>query len=112
MLLRLPIPSGDPYAVNTEAVMSTIRTYAARHFASFPLLAALALAPAAWAQSTPQSQQPPAQPPHQTAPAPGGPTGDNVSIAMPKKKDKPDDPPPPALPQPKFKNPEGAGDYS
>jgi VWFA-related protein len=98
--------------------MPTIRPYAIRRcrFASFLLLAALALAPASWAQSTPPTQPqptPPAQPPDQTSPDAGGPGGDNGAIALPKKKDTPDEaPPPPAPAQPKFKNPEGAGDYS
>jgi hypothetical protein len=86
----------------------------------FPLLAALAFAPLAMAQSTPQTQPPPPEPqqtpptqqPDQTAPGAGGPIGDNGAIAVPKKKDKSDDTPPPAPAQPKFKNPEGAGDYS
>ncbi len=105
--------------------MPTIRPYDSRscRFASLLLLAALALAPLALAQSTPPAQpqqtpptqpqtNPPAQQPDQTAPDAGGPTGDNGAIAMPKKKDKPDDTPPPAPAAPKFKNPEGAGDYS
>ncbi|MGC2616937.1 MAG: hypothetical protein WA354_23080, partial [Terracidiphilus sp.] len=97
--------------------MPTIRPYAFRRcrFASIFLLVALAFAPAGWAQSTPQPQQtPPAQPPpDQTSPDAGGPGGDNGAIVLPKKKDKPDEaPPPPAPAQPKFKNPEGAGDYS
>ena len=55
-----------------------------------------------------QTQQPAGQPqPDQTAPAAGGPSGDNGSIALPKKKDNPDDTPPPAPAEPKFKNPEG-----
>jgi VWFA-related protein len=83
----------------------------------FSLLVVLALGPAAWAQSTPAptkppAQNPPAQQPDQTAPDAGGPTGDNGAIAMPKKKDAPETAPPPAPVQPKFKNPEGAGDYS
>jgi VWFA-related protein len=81
-------------------------------FALFLLVAVLALAPAAWTQSTPPPQNPPAQPPDQTAPDAGGPTGDNGAIALPKKKDVPETAPPPAPAQPKFKNPDGAGDYS
>jgi VWFA-related protein len=56
----------------------------------------------------PQSQQPAGQQkaPDQTAPDAGGPSGDNGSIAIPKKKDNPDDTPPPAPAEPKFKNPE------
>jgi VWFA-related protein len=113
----LPIPLGNPYAVNTEAIMPTIRPHAIRRrrFASFLLLAALAFAPGAWAQSTPPAQPqptPPAQPPDQSSPDAGGPGGDNGAIALPKKKDAPEEAPPPAPAQPKFKNPEGAGDYS
>jgi VWFA-related protein len=83
---------------------------------SFSLLAALALAPLAIAQSTPPAapqQTPPTQQPDQTSPDSGGPGGDTGPVALPKKKDKPDEAPVPAAPaQPKFKNPEGAGDYS
>ena len=42
----------------------------------------------------------------------GGPAADNGSIALPKRKDQPEDTPPPAPAAPKFKNPEGAGNYS
>jgi VWFA-related protein len=81
------------------------------------LTVALGAGPLIWGQSPPpQPQQPPpqqpsSQPQDQTAPDAGGPTGDNGAIALPKKKEK-DDTPPPAPPQPKFKNPEGAADYS
>jgi len=94
--------------------MPSIRSYVFSRcrFASFLLLITLAFAPAGWTQSTPQQQTPPAPPPDQTAPDAGGPTGDNGAIAMPKKKDQPEETPPPAPAQPKFKNPEGAADYS
>ena len=101
--------------------MKTIRsTQKARlHFAALVLPAVMLLASMASAQSTPapspQQQQPQPQQPQpqdQTAPAAGGPGGDNGAIALPKKKDKPDDTPPPAPVQPKFKNPEGAGNFS
>ena len=61
----------------------------------------------------PAPEQKPQQPapPDQTAPD-GGPSGDNGSIALPKKKDKPEEAPPPAPVAPKVKNPEGAGNYS
>jgi VWFA-related protein len=73
----------------------------------------LAFAPASWTQSTPPAPQtPPAQKPDQTAPDAGGPTGDNGAIALPKKKEGSETAPPPAPPRPKFKNPEGATDYS
>ncbi|MGB6686684.1 MAG: VWA domain-containing protein [Terracidiphilus sp.] len=66
------------------------------------------------AQQT-QPQQPAQQPQQQqdqTAPDAGGPGGDNGSIALPKKKDEPDNTPPPAPAEPKFKNPEGAPNFS
>jgi VWFA-related protein len=87
-------------------------------FALIVLLAAMVPASAVWSQSTPQTQpqqpqQQPQQQPDQTAPDAGGPGADNGTIVLPKKKDKPDDTPPPAAPsQPKFKNPEGAANYS
>jgi VWFA-related protein len=86
-------------------------------FALFLLLVALGLSPTAWSQSTPPpapQTQPakPAQQPDQTAPDAGGPTGDNGAIALPKKKDAPETAPAPAPAQPKFKNPDGAADYS
>lgn len=56
-----------------------------------------------------QPQQP--NPQDQTAPDSGGPAGDNGSIALPKKKE-PEDAPPPAPAEPKVKNPEGAGNFS
>jgi len=71
---------------------------------------ALAAAPLADAQAQQQGQQQtaPGQPQQdQTAPDAGGPGGDNGSIALPKKKDNPDDTPPPAPAEPKFKAPEG-----
>jgi VWFA-related protein len=65
--------------------------------------------------SQPQSQpQPPssAQPTDQTAPDAGGPGGDNGAIALPKKKEAPEDVPPPAPAEPKLKNPQGLENYS
>jgi len=97
--------------------MSTIRLNALPdcRFCTIVFAAALALAPAVIAQSQPQpqpSQQPAQQPPDQASPESGGPGGDNGAIALPKKKEKPEDTPPPAPAQPKFKNPEGAGNYT
>ncbi|HKD62116.1 MAG TPA: VWA domain-containing protein [Terracidiphilus sp.] len=98
--------------------MSTIRLQdsSRNRLALAVLMVALAAGPTSWSQGTPQSQPPqqpsPQQQPDQTSPDSGGPGGDNGAIALPKKKDKPDDTPPAAPPQPKFKNPEGAGDYS
>jgi VWFA-related protein len=105
--------------VNTEVTMPTIRVPdSVRCAMVFSVLTvALGAGPLIWGQSPPpQPQQPPpqqpsSQPQDQTAPDAGGPTGDNGAIALPKKKEK-DDTPPPAPPQPKFKNPEGAADYS
>jgi len=79
-------------------------------------LAALAVAPLGRAQTPPQQQpkQPqPAQPqPDQAAPDSGGPGADSGVIALPKKKDIPDDTPPPAPAAPKVKIPEGMGNVS
>lgn len=72
------------------------------------ILTLLATLPPLPAQ-TPQQQQPR---PDQAQPDSGGPAPDNGSIALPKKKDQPEDTPAPAPPAPKFKNPEGAGNYS
>jgi VWFA-related protein len=61
-----------------------------------------------------QSQPPAAQAPQpdQASPGAGGPNADNGSIAIPKKKDNPDDTPPPAPAEPKIKTPEGLGNVS
>lgn len=73
------------------------------------LMAAVAAAPICRAQNpAPAPQQPT---PDQTAPDSGGPGADNGSIALPKKKDAPDVPPP-APAAPKVKNPEGMSNYS
>jgi VWFA-related protein len=79
------------------------------------LSAAIAFAPWAQAQSQSQSQpQPPSsqQPSDQSAPDAGGPGGDNGTIALPKKKEAPEDVPPPAPAAPKLKNPQGLENYS
>jgi VWFA-related protein len=74
-------------------------------------LAALATAPMSRAQSQPASPQP--QQPDQTAPASGGPAGDTGVIAVPKKKEAPEEAPPPAPAAPKMiKNPEELGNVS
>src|SRR5208337_4116843 len=62
-----------------------------------------------------QNQQPTgqAQQPDQTTPDAGGPSGDTGVNAVPKKKDNPDEaPPPPAPAAPHFKNPEGMGNVT
>ncbi|MGC2162750.1 MAG: VWA domain-containing protein [Silvibacterium sp.] len=61
-------------------------------------------------QTTPSTQSTPAQPQDQTAPADGGPTGDNGAIAIPKKT-QPSTPAPPP-PPPKPANPPGMGNFS
>jgi VWFA-related protein len=64
-----------------------------------------------------QNQQPPSspsssQPTDQASPDAGGPGADPGAIALPKKKDKSDDVPPPAPVAPKIKNPEGLNNFS
>jgi len=92
--------------------MSTVRSFVSpvRAIASLALLFSFVAAIPGQAQNSSQSQQPPQQP-DQAAPESGGPGADAGSIALPKKKEK-EDTPPPAPAAPKFKNPEGAGNYS
>lgn len=93
--------------------MSTIRPSLA---VTSPLLARLVLAgivalggaPLAMGQSTTPAQQPQKPQPDQTTTPDGGPAGDTGPMAMPKKKEKTEEAPPPAPAEPKFKNPEGA----
>jgi VWFA-related protein len=76
-------------------------------------LAVLPVAPIGWAQNPAPAQQPQqTQQPDQAAPDAGGPGADNGAIALPKKKDQPDETPPPAPAEPKFKQPEGAPNFS
>jgi len=70
------------------------------------ILAAAASLPVARAQ-TPAAPPAAGQQPDQTTPDSGGPNADSGAIALPKKKEKPDDTPPPAPIAPKIKNPEG-----
>ena len=92
--------------------MSTVRSFVSpvRAIASLALLFSFLAAIPGQAQNSSQPQQPPQQP-DQAAPESGGPGADAGSIALPKKKEK-EDTPPPAPAAPKFKNPEGAGNYS
>jgi VWFA-related protein len=78
------------------------------------LIPALTTAPLSWAQSQsqPASQQQPQQPTDQASPDAGGPGGDNGAIALPKKKDKSEDAPPPAPAAPTVKNPPELSNYS
>jgi len=71
------------------------------------LLLALAGARLSHAQTPAQPQQP-----DQATPDAGGPAADSGVIALPKKKDVPEDVPPPAPAAPKVKNPEGMPNYS
>ena len=76
----------------------------------FLILASLAVAPLARSQASPT---PPAQQqPDQAGPDSGGPGSDSGVIALPKKKDAPEETPPPAPAEPKVKNPEGMPTYS
>jgi VWFA-related protein len=78
------------------------------------LLAAVTWAPPVEGQaspSTPATNNPQQQQqPDQTGPDSGGPGADNGAIAIPKKAEKPDVPPPP--PEPKVKNPPGLTNFS
>jgi VWFA-related protein len=102
---------------NTEVAMSTPRRSAsvARRLPLamlFLAVAALAINPLIRAQSQPQPAPQQPQQPDQTAPDAGGPAGDTGVIAVPKKKDAPEEAPPPAPAAPKIKNPEGLGNVS
>ena len=94
-----------------EVIMSTTRLFRlpVHCFASLVLLISFVAALEGRAQNSTPSQ-PPAQQPDQAGQS-GGPDADAGSIALPKKKEK-EDVPPPAPAAPKFKNPEGAGEYS
>jgi VWFA-related protein len=101
--------------LNTEVIMPTSRVYkAASHRISLALLvlALLALSSLSLsrAQNAPQPQQP--QQPDQTTPDSGGPGADSGTIALPKKKEKTEDVPPPAPVAPKIKNPAGMPNFS
>jgi VWFA-related protein len=102
--------------LNQEAIMIQLRSFvpALRRISPATLILALVVlvsVAASRAQTPPPAGQQPQQP-DQTAPDSGGPSGDTGVIALPKKKDKPDDVPPPAPAAPKFKNPEGMPNYS
>jgi len=75
--------------------------------ASMPVSLAQSQSPPPPPQPTPQQQQDQ----DQANPAAGGPAADPGAIALPKKKDT-EEAPPPAPVEPKFKNPEGAPNYS
>jgi VWFA-related protein len=78
------------------------------------LVLSLMAAPLIQAQNQPQPQPHGQQPqqPDQAAPDSGGPGADSGVIALPRKKEAPDEAPPPAPAAPRIKNPEGMGDVS
>jgi VWFA-related protein len=79
----------------------------------FVAVAALAISPLAQAQAQQQPANPQTQQPDQATPASGGPAGDSGVIAVPRKKNAPEDVPPPAPAAPKqIKNPEELGAVS
>jgi VWFA-related protein len=103
--------------LNTEVVMSTMRPSVSANRRFYPALLLLALLASAvvpfcraQAPATPAPQQP--QQPDQATPDSGGPGADTGVIALPKKKEKADDAPPPAPAAPKIKNPEGMSNFS
>jgi VWFA-related protein len=104
---------------STEVVMfmsrRSICTLRRTTFAGLLLLAFTVTAAARiHAQSQPQPQPPQPQQPDQATPDAGGPGGDSGVIALPKKKDAPDeDTPPPAPAAPKLKTPDvSTGNFS
>jgi VWFA-related protein len=107
--------------LNTEVAMIPLRrfvSFARRFRVVLPMLAVAVLAINPLVQAQTQTQPAQTQPaqtqqPDQTAPASGGPSGDNGVIAVPKKKDVPEEAaPPPAPAAPSIKNPEGLGNIS
>src|SRR5436305_14918484 len=97
------------FLVTTEVVMLRLyRTQSRR--STLPAVALSMLTLLATVPPVPGFAQAPQQPqkPDQAQPDSGGPAPDNGSIALPRKKDQPEEAPPPAPSEPKFKNPEGA----
>jgi VWFA-related protein len=92
--------------------MDPSRVFSRLPLPSFLLAAALVGTPFIYAQN--QSQQPAQPPSGGAAPdAAGGPGADNGVIALPKKKDQPEEAPlPPAPAERQVKNPEGMPNYS
>jgi len=104
--------------LSKEVVMPTPRRFVSVPRSLLLLLClvfvTLAGAPLSVAQTQPQPQTQTQQPqqPDQAAPDSGGPGADSGAIALPKRKEKPEDVPPPAPAEPKIKNPEGMPNYS
>jgi VWFA-related protein len=102
------------YAIEYGGVMDCVCPFFSfsRHFSSSVLLMGLLIfAPAPLGRT--QTTTPPTtqQPTDQATPDSGGPSGDTGVIALPKKKDKSEDVPPPAPAIPKIKAPEGMPVY-
>jgi VWFA-related protein len=102
--------------LNKEVVMLKLhveKSVSPRILFATLLVASLALAPAhlGRSQNAPPPQTPQQQP-DQAAPDAGGPAADSGTIAIPKKKEKTEDAPPPAPAAPKIKNPEGMPNFS
>ena len=98
----------------TEVVMSTMRPSVSacrRFFPVLLLLALLASAAVPFCRAQAPATPPPQQP-DQATPDSGGPGADTGVIALPKKKEKPDDAPAPAPAAPKINNPEGMSNFS
>lgn len=101
--------------LSKEVVMSTMYPQVSRLRRFVPVLflfAAMTAAPLSQAQNPVPPPTPPQPQPDQTAPDSGGPGADTGVIALPKKKEQPDDTPPPAPVAPKIKNPPGMPNYS
>jgi VWFA-related protein len=101
--------------VTTEVAMfpTSLSALAARRSSGFCcalLLLLLSASVLGRAQNPPP--QPPPQQPDQAAPDAGGPGADSGTIALPKKKEAPEEAPPPAPAEPKIKNPEGMSNFS
>jgi VWFA-related protein len=76
------------------------------------VVAVLAINPLAQVHAQSQPPSPQTQKPDQPTPDAGGPAGDTGVIAVPRKKDVPEEAPPPAPAAPKLKNPEELGNVS
>lgn len=90
------------------------RTSSALLVSALPIVLLMSAEPClhAQTQTQPQTTQQSTPQPDQATPDSGGPSGDTGVIALPKKKDAPEEAPPPAPAQPKVKNPEGMGNIS
>jgi VWFA-related protein len=103
---------------STEVAMHPFSSRSAKRnsvsliFRGLLVLIVLLFVPSAAAPRAHAQAAPPAQQPDQAAPDSGGPGADSGAIALPKKKEAPEDTPPPAPVAPKIKNPEGMPTYS